>query len=770
MTPALSSDYVQLKSVQFSYKGLLRLNEEQIRNYFELGLIGMAVVTPEKEIIEVNNFLCDMIGYTKNELLRIKWSDISHPDDLNANTDVLNQMLSGDIDGYSLEKRLIHKDGSIVFVNISSKCNRRDDGSIEKIFSLVQDITERRNSEEIIRRSELKYRTVVENAREYIWQLDAKGNFVFINRFAEEMSGQKSIDLKGMNFSPSVHPDDLERIQKIFLDTLNGNVNEYETRVVDDKGNEGILLVQTIPLYSGGEITGTLSFGRNISERRKAEEALRESEEKYRSLVEQSHDGIYIYKGNRFLFVNDRICEFTGYSKEELYDLDFLQLIHPDDRAGIEKHERNRSIGKDIPSIYQIRIISKDGQIRNMELSVRIINYQGEHAILGIGRDISDQLKLAEERQKTQRLESLGIFAGGIAHDFNNFLTGILGNISLAKTMVEPGSNIHRILSNSEKASNKASGLTHQLLTFSRGGVPVRENLSINELLRQSADFVLSGSNVNASYDIPSDIWTVNADKGQISQVIQNITINANQSMPDGGEVLIKAGNTEIDRSTTMQLNPGRYVRIEISDSGTGISVDHISKIFDPFYSTKKDGSGLGLTTAFSIIKKHDGNITAKSIYGIGTTFIIHLPASTDKVITNDDDKYYSETHDGRILIMDDKDIVRTTISSMLEHLGYEIECARNGDEAIEKYRSAIQNGKPFKLVILDLTVPGGKGGKETIEELKKIDPAIKAIVSSGYSTDPVMAHYREYGFAGVIMKPYTLRKIGSRIREILNP
>ena len=336
--------------------------------------------------------------------------------------------------------------------------------------------------------------------------------------------------------------------------------------------------------------------------------------------------------------------------------------------------------------------------------------------------------------------------------------------------MVEPGSDIHRILSNSEKASNKASGLTHQLLTFSRGGAPVRENLSINELLRQSADFVLSGSNVNASYDIPSDIWTVNADKGQISQVIQNITINADQSMPDGGEVLIKAGNIEIDRSTAMQLNPGRYVRIEISDYGCGIPVDHISNIFDPFYSTKKDGSGLGLTTAFSIIRKHDGNIIVKSRCGTGTAFIIHLPASTEKVIKNDDDRHNSETHEGRILIMDDKDIVRTTISSMLEHLGYEIESAKNGDEAIEKYCRSMRNGKPFKLVILDLTIPGGKGGKETIKELRKIDPDIKAIVSSGYSTDPVMAHYREYGFAGVIMKPYTLGKIDSSIREILNP
>ncbi len=749
-------------------RGEIQLDKEHIRQYFELGLIGMAFVTPEKNIIEVNDFLCDILGYTRDELLRIKWSDISHPDDLRLNEIRLNQMLSGDVDGYSIEKSLICKDGRSIFVNISSKCTRRDDGSVEQILSLVQDITKRKNAEDITRESELKYRTVVENAREYIWQLDVKGNFVFINRYAEEMAGVKSIDLEGKHFSYSVHHGDLEYVTAIFLDTLNGNVNNYQTRIVDEKGNEGVLLVQTIPLHEDGEITGTLSFGRNITERIKTEEALRESEDKYRTLVEQSHDGIYIYKRNRFLFVNDRVCELTGYSKEELYDLDFLQLIHPDDRAEIERYERNRSIGKDIPIVYQTRIVSKDGQIRFIDLSVRIITYQGESAILGLGRDISDQLKLDEERQKVQSLESLGIFAGGIAHDFNNFLTGILGNISLAKSMSEPGSDIYRILSNSENASNKASSLTHQLLTFAKGGVPVKENVSINELLRQSADFVLSGSNVNASYDIPCDLWALNVDKGQISQVIQNIIINADQSMSDGGEVLIKARNTEIDSKTSMQLNPGRYVIIEISDSGTGILEDHLSNIFDPFYSTKKKGSGLGLTTAFSIIKKHDGNIAAQSKYGIGTTFTIHLPASTDKVIRKKIGKDSSEIHEGRILVMDDKEIVRSTVSSMLEHLAYEVEYTMNGEEAIEKYRNAMQNGEPFRLVILDLSVPGGKGGKETIEELMKIDPAVRAIVSSGYSTDPIMSRYGEYGFMGVIMKPYTLGKIESSMREII--
>ena len=270
------------------------MKEKQIRKYFDLGLIGMAVVTPEKDIIEANNFLCDMVGYTKDELLRIKWSDISHPDDLQMNETKLNQVLSGDIDGYSLEKRLIRKDGTTISVNISSKCIRKKDGSIEHIISLVQDITERKKAERIIRESELKYRTIVENAREYIWQLDTKGKFVFFNRYAEETSDQKSADWEEKNFSPLVHPDDLERIQKVFVDTLNGNVNEYETRVIDPEGNEDTLLVQTIPLYEDGEIIGTLSFGRNITERRKMEEALRESEEKYRTLVEQSHDCIYI--------------------------------------------------------------------------------------------------------------------------------------------------------------------------------------------------------------------------------------------------------------------------------------------------------------------------------------------------------------------------------------------------------------------------------------------------------------------------------------------
>lgn len=269
------------------------MNEEQFNRYFELGLIGMAIITPEKDFIEVNSFLCDMLGYSRKELLIKKWTDLIHPDDLNLCVTNFEQVLSGKTEGYSLEERFIRKDSTLIHVSISTKCLRKPDGSIDHLISLIQDITERKISEENIRESELKYRTVVENAREFIWQLDREGNFIFFNRYSEEISSQKSNNWKSKSFTPLIHQDDLKHVQEIFIDTLNGNVNEYEVRIFDSNGNIVELLVQTLPLYTDGEVTGTLSFGRNITERKQAEYALKESEKRYRTLLSNIPMGVF---------------------------------------------------------------------------------------------------------------------------------------------------------------------------------------------------------------------------------------------------------------------------------------------------------------------------------------------------------------------------------------------------------------------------------------------------------------------------------------------
>ncbi|MCD4776372.1 MAG: PAS domain S-box protein [Candidatus Aegiribacteria sp.] len=315
------------------------MNEKQFDSYFELGLIGMAIVTPEMNFIDVNNYFCEMLGYSRDELLKKKWSELIYPDDLRKNVNALKKVLSGETEGYKLEKRLMHSNGSTVNVSIATKCTRKPDGSVNSLLSLVQDITERKKAEESIRESELKYRTVVENAREMIWQLDRDGNFVFFNKYAEELSTRKSTDWKGEDFSPAVHPDDLDRVKKIFIDTLSGNLNEYEVRIFVGENDIAELTVQTLPVYTDGEITGTLSFGRDITEEKRSQRALKASEERYRSLLENIPVGVFRStsdKDGTFISVNPALARMFGFGNTEM----MLRAKVSDCYHSIEDRER----------------------------------------------------------------------------------------------------------------------------------------------------------------------------------------------------------------------------------------------------------------------------------------------------------------------------------------------------------------------------------------------------------------------------------------------
>lgn len=520
-----------------------------------------------------------------------------------------------------------------------------------------------------------------------------------------------------------------------------------------------------------GNITMAVLVYMDITERILADEALRESEERYRDLFENANDLIQcIGPDGSFLYVNRAWCETLGYRLEEVPELTIFDIIHPEcSECGPEF--KNVVFGEKTGRV-ETKFITRDGREIIVEGNINNI-LEGDRSVgtRGIFRDITEKRETDEKLLKAEKIESLGVLAGGIAHDFNNLLNAIIGNIDLALTFSNPEDESHQRLVRAEKAALLAKDLTGQLLTFSKGGAPIKKVVSIVGLLRDSAGFAMRGANVGCEFSLPADLWQVEVDEGQISQVINNLVINAVQAMPEGGLVHVSAENIFVKNPNLQLLKEGEYVKITVKDEGVGIPKEHISRIFEPYFTTKQTGSGLGLATTYSIIRGHDGLIEVESNVGTGTAFYIYIPAVAGKVGGQDnvEKSRLPEAGRGKVLLMDDEEIIRETAGDMLKYMGYDVAFARDGNEAILVYKKALGSDCPFDAVIMDLTIPGGMGGKEAIQKLLEIDPGVRAIVSSGYSSDPIMANHRQYGFAGVVAKPYKTKDLGAALKKIVS-
>ncbi len=513
----------------------------------------------------------------------------------------------------------------------------------------------------------------------------------------------------------------------------------------------------------------------NALMRKQVEDALRRSEARLRNNFEQAAVGIAdCTLAGRFLWVNRRFCEITGYTAEELHALTFREITHPDDLEQELQEYRNVLQGKAVSYTQEERYIRKDRSIVWVSISVSLVRDESgiPERFIGVVEDITDRKRMEEELLRAQKLESLGVLAGGIAHDFNNVLMAIAGQIAVMRMKLPPGDRLGSRLEEVERSALQAKTLTQQLLTFSKGGKPVKKPLSLERVVRDSASLVLSGTSVTYSLTIGERLWSINADEGQMSQAINNLLINACQAMPDGGCIGISAENSIVDGSGALPLKQGNYVKMSIADQGIGIPPDHLPKIFDPYFTTKEKGSGLGLTVSYSIIKNHGGCILVESRpgagTGTGTLFTVYLPASekaADEALSVEEQHI---TGRGRILFMDDEEMIRLVAGEILGELGYEVEFAREGAEAVELYRKAREEGRSFDAVVMDLTISGGMGGKDAIKKLREYDPGVKAIVSSGYSNDPVMARYDDYGFKDVIIKPYKSSELSRKLHALI--
>lgn len=564
------------------------------------------------------------------------------------------------------------------------------------------------------------------------------------------------------------YPGDIPRLDAEVEQFLSEGKEEWhqEYRLITKSGEVRWFKDLTLALRDqNGSLTYLQSIVIDINERKKAENSLRESEEQYRKTLDAMPDVIIVVNTDlEITLLNETLIEknkelgfdydVIGRKLDEVYpffsenDFDEYNQIF---KTGVPVFKENRLTVNNNEYIIDVRKIPyiENGIVKN---------------ITTIVSDITEKKLIEEERAKASKIESIGILAGGIAHDFNNLLTGIIGNISLTKTGVPENSEEYEFLCEAELGCIRATELTQQLLTFSKGGVPIKQPIDISSLISETTSFSLRGSNVTYTTTVCSGLWPVNADKGQIHQALSNIIINAQQAMPKGGTVSLLAENIEVDETYGLPLENGRYISISIVDNGTGIPKKNIQNIFDPYFTTKQKGSGLGLATTYSIIKRHGGFISVESELGTGTTFTIYLPACNGEINEKKGIKNTSLPGEMHILVMDDESYVREVIRNMLYCLGNNVDVAADGAEAISMYKAAMLD-KPYDLVILDLTVPGGMGGMETMEQLTAIDKNVKAMISTGYSNDPIIGDHKAYGFAGYIPKPYVL----DDLKEVLS-
>lgn len=556
------------------------------------------------------------------------------------------------------------------------------------------------------------------------------------------------------------------KIEHRIQDTLANEYCDFEMDAQKTDSSVFPVEVRMRRLYSLGRVF-ILSVITDITRRKQAQMQLRESEFRYRTLFEQSPVGVVSFnKDLEMQEYNNLILELSGIPENFLNKFNLFKYQNePWFKAFHDSLE-----GK--PGFFQGEIQIPISNHRKWIIlrTTPLLDSKNEiTGVLGLVEDATERKLLEEELLKSRKLESVGILAGGIAHDFNNILTAILGNISLLRNKYDDTPDIAEKLKNAETAALRAKDLTQQLLTFSKGGAPIRETRNIRTLIEDTVQFCLRGSNVRYQFKLAEDLKPAIIDEGQISQVIQNLVINADQAMPEGGTVTVSAENKNLTAGNPFRLPPGDYICIRIKDEGIGIAPEHLEKIFDPYFTTKQKGSGLGLATSYSIIQRHDGAIFVDSQLGKGTEFTIYLPASSESLPFAATEKQEDEVvTNAKILIMDDDEMVREVGGAMLGTLGYQVEYAADGKEALEKYQEAKAEGAPYDLVIMDLTIPGGMGGKDAIVELLQLDPEARAIVSSGYSHDAVMSDYRMYGFKGLISKPFRLEDLKTVVAKTL--
>ena len=668
------------------------------------------------------------------------------------------------------ELRLSPKKDSEFYALMESIVVQEDHKNGNLIRTAVTDIHARHQADTALRKSEERYRGLVETMQEGLGVADQYYQFTFVNQRFCEMLGYHRDEMIGSHLLDFVHDDYRDLMKDQMAQREKGSEERFELVWKTKDGNKVHTLASPKALYDEeGRFIGSIGTLTDITYLIKAEEALRLSEEKYRLLVENAGDAIFIVQDGQIKFANQRAKQMGNDLGVELDRVSFAQYIHPDDRdMFLDRHAR-RVKGEKLPDISAFRLVGQDDQVMWVEHKVVLINWKGKPATLSFLRDITLQRKLGMQLQLSQKMEAVGTLAGGVAHDFNNLLMGIQGRTSLMLLETDPIHLHFQHLKEIESYVIRATKLTNQLLGFARGGKYEVKPTDMNNLIEKSSQmFGRTKKEITIHKKYHDQIWTVEVDRNQIDQVLLNIFVNAWQAMPAGGNLYIQTKNEMLDEENAGAhgVRPGKYVGISITDTGIGMDENTLKRVFDPFFTTKEKerGTGLGLASAYGIIKSHDGIIKAESAVGQGTTFHIYLQASEKPVIDEfrDDQNILLGTE--TILLVDDEEMIIDVGTQELKKMGYEVLTARHGKEAIEVYQ---QNCQKVAMVILDMIMPE-IGGGETYDRLKEIDPQVKVLLSSGYSLDGQATEILQRGCDGFIQKPFSMKDLSRKIRQII--
>ncbi|WP_224982966.1 ABC transporter substrate-binding protein [Geomonas agri] len=646
--------------------------------------------------------------------------------------------------------------------------------------ALKAEVGERKAAEAALKESEEQLRVTFETSQAGIIMVDTQGMIRFANNRMAEMFGCSMEQLIGSSYISHLHPEQLAEGSELMRRLVAGEVKGTSTERHYLSGNGGhfwgYLSGRRLEAPDGSlrALVGIIS---DITDRIEAEQARGKALMLVETLLAQSPMGIAVFDGEtgNCIRANQAVADITGGSVAALLRQNFKELASWRDGGLLELAQQVLADGT--PRVLEKELLSSFGKQLTLRSYLSRFMVEEKAHLMVMVQDITEEKRLDRENKRIeaqmlnmQKLESLGVLAGGIAHDFNNILTGIVGNISFAQMVLEKEHKAKGPLGKAEKACQRAAELAGQLLTFARGGQPIKKVFSVKQLAGESLSLVLRGTNVKGKIEIPDTLDIVEADEGQMNQAFNNIIINAVHAMPGGGTLTINGRNELMEPGNRLGLAPGHYVRLDFKDEGCGISENDLKKIFDPYFTTKASGTGLGLASTHSIVTRHGGVILADSTPGRGTTFTIYLPSlgQNTAALAREQEPGHAPAGGGSVVVMDDEELIRDLTGAMLEQLGYTPTTCCEGSEAVELYRAARQNGEHYDAVIMDLTIPGGMGGKEAAQRILELDPHACLIVSSGYSNDPVMSEYKKHGFRATLSKPYTVKEIARVLREVL--